>query len=371
MPNFKLNILELYHIFGLTTLFIFYLLILSFSYKKKTLWYGTFILSIALEALNPIGLYSLFKYSPNFTLAYLPWSLFMVLALYKHTIISCDVNTIASQKKVKIAFVILILFFSYFFIKSYWILLGSLELRDQFFYTTFKYPLVEFWIVQIAIILTQWYGIMLSYSILKGKKTTQYKDSYLLLFTQICFSILILVNIIKSSFTAPTKILSAPINLNLTVIISLALILAYRKIIGINYEKESDQIIKAQTKPVGLDIERMQYIEDKLLAVMDKNQLYKNSKLQLRDISNAISIQQNQISEVLAQRLNTNYYDFINEYRVKEVIKLMGQKKYQDYKLLIIAKEAGFNSKTTFNTAFKKVTNQTPSVYKKTHCVNI
>ncbi len=367
MPNFKLNILELYHIFGLTTLFIFYLLILSFSYKKKTLWYGTFILSIVLEVLNSIGLYSLFNYSQNFTLAYLPWSLLMVLALFKHTTISCDANTKTNRKKVRTAFILLILVFSYFFIKSYWILLGSLELRSQFFYTTFQYPLIEFWVVQIMIIVTQWYGIVFSYILLKGKKITKYnKDAYFLLFTQICYSVLVLINAVNSSFNTPSKILSEPINLNLTIIISLALILAYRKIIGINYEKESYPITKIQTRPVGLDNERMEYIQKKLLVVMDENQLYKNSKLQLRDISKAISVQPNQISEVLTQKLQTNYYDFINEYRVKEVIKLMGQKKYQDYKLLIIAKEAGFNSKTTFNTAFKKVTNQTPSAFKKT-----
>ncbi|MEM6318074.1 MAG: helix-turn-helix domain-containing protein [Bacteroidota bacterium] len=57
--------------------------------------------------------------------------------------------------------------------------------------------------------------------------------------------------------------------------------------------------------------------------------------------------------------------DFINRYRVQEVQAKLVDSKFDHYTILGIAQEAGFNAKSTFYTAFKKVTGMTPSAYRK------
>jgi AraC-like DNA-binding protein len=67
---------------------------------------------------------------------------------------------------------------------------------------------------------------------------------------------------------------------------------------------------------------------------------------------------------VINQRFHKNFNDFINDYRIEEAKKMLGHKKTRDYKLLTIAYEVGFNSKTTFNVVFKKKVGMTPSQYR-------
>ncbi|MDO8898280.1 MAG: helix-turn-helix domain-containing protein, partial [Bacteroidales bacterium] len=57
--------------------------------------------------------------------------------------------------------------------------------------------------------------------------------------------------------------------------------------------------------------------------------------------------------------------EFVNEYRVNEVKKMLADPKYTHYSLLGIAFECGFSSKSTFNSVFKKFTRKTPSEYRK------
>jgi AraC-like DNA-binding protein len=60
-----------------------------------------------------------------------------------------------------------------------------------------------------------------------------------------------------------------------------------------------------------------------------------------------------------------NFYDYINSFRVQKAKELLKSPKYKDQTILSLAFEAGFNSKTTFNTVFKKATGLTPSQFAK------
>ncbi|MDO8896190.1 MAG: helix-turn-helix domain-containing protein, partial [Bacteroidales bacterium] len=62
---------------------------------------------------------------------------------------------------------------------------------------------------------------------------------------------------------------------------------------------------------------------------------------------------------------NQNFYGYINKFRVEKSKKLLTDKELDKYSIIGIAFESGFNSKTAFNTAFKKITGQTPSEFKK------
>lgn len=69
------------------------------------------------------------------------------------------------------------------------------------------------------------------------------------------------------------------------------------------------------------------------------------------------------LSRVINDGFEHNFFDFINYYRVAEFKQRMADPRHRNATLLSIAFEVGFNSKTAFNRAFKKITDQTPRTY--------
>ncbi len=363
MPTILEIVLKYYHTFGVLNIFLLFILILAYSDNKKILWYGAFVFSIALDLFNYIGLFSLFNYSPNFTLPYLPWSIFATIAFYKLTLVSQADNVKTNELIFKFSVVLFIFIFCYFIVKSYWVLLGDITIRDSFFITSYTYPLVEYWVIKTFNVIVQCAILAACYSTLFRQSSSAPRELYLIYFTVGIITLLSFSALAIDIINGPDAIISKPNPMYLTVVTTLGLIVSYRKIIGINYNKK--EVSSVRNKSYTLDNALIEDIQEKILTVMEEKRLYKNRKLQLRDLSSATKTSENYISEVLSKKFQTNYYDFINQYRVEEVIKLMQLETHRDYKLMALATESGFNSKTTFNSAFKKVTGKTPSEYRK------
>jgi len=102
-------------------------------------------------------------------------------------------------------------------------------------------------------------------------------------------------------------------------------------------------------------------IQHKLINAMEVEFLYRDSNLTLRSLSDATGISENRISQVFTTKIQLGFYDFVNSWRIKDACIKM--KKTNDT-ILDIAYAVGFNSRSTFNTAFKKHTGQTPSKYR-------
>ncbi|KTF16065.1 helix-turn-helix domain-containing protein [Pseudoalteromonas sp. H105] len=118
-----------------------------------------------------------------------------------------------------------------------------------------------------------------------------------------------------------------------------------------------------QARTALLSDEKMQVIAAKLEHVMAEDKLFLQDGLSLNKLSEATCETENHISETLSQYLKTNFFQFVNRFRVEEAKLALRDKN----KLIItIALEVGFNSKSTFNTAFKKIVGQSPSAY-RTH----
>lgn len=95
-----------------------------------------------------------------------------------------------------------------------------------------------------------------------------------------------------------------------------------------------------------------------------KNQaLYRNSELTLATLADHIGISVHHLSETINQQGGKNFNQFINEYRVAEVCQHLEQK--SERKLIDLALDAGFSSKSSFNATFKKLTGKTPSLYRQ------
>jgi AraC-like DNA-binding protein len=115
-----------------------------------------------------------------------------------------------------------------------------------------------------------------------------------------------------------------------------------------------------KAEEVGFDKERL----SNLLNYMVIEKPFREPELTLTSLATKINISRNQLSELINSGTEGNFYDFVNTYRVEEVKQLMIDSKYKDYTLLAIAFEAGFPSKSTFNSIFKKNTGLTPSEYR-------
>ncbi|MEJ2615337.1 MAG: helix-turn-helix domain-containing protein [Ignavibacteriaceae bacterium] len=102
-----------------------------------------------------------------------------------------------------------------------------------------------------------------------------------------------------------------------------------------------------------------------LLSVMETDKPYLNSELTLGELAGKLSISTHNLSEILNTRVKQNFYDFINRYRVEEVKRRLADKESEMYNLIAIAFDSGFNSKSAFNTIFKKQTGTTPSQYRR------
>nr|WP_320022457.1 helix-turn-helix domain-containing protein [uncultured Draconibacterium sp.] len=97
---------------------------------------------------------------------------------------------------------------------------------------------------------------------------------------------------------------------------------------------------------------------------MDEHEPYLQSQIRIKDLADLTGISSHQISQVLNESFNQNFYEFINTYRVKKAISLIEDPKNSSLTFSAIGFEAGFNSKTTFYEAFKKTTGTTPAQYK-------
>jgi len=114
-----------------------------------------------------------------------------------------------------------------------------------------------------------------------------------------------------------------------------------------------------------IDSDKKELLNTKLIDYMSVEEPYLEPRLTLKQLSIELEMSAHILSQIINEVHSQNFYDFVNSYRVKHLKELLDDKQYKTKTLLAIALESGFNSKATFNTVFKKLTNQTPSEYIK------
>jgi AraC-like DNA-binding protein len=102
-----------------------------------------------------------------------------------------------------------------------------------------------------------------------------------------------------------------------------------------------------------------------LLALLNTEKPFLNPQVGLADLSEKLSVSTKHLSQVINQSFNKSFFDFINTYRIQEVQQILKESKDDKMTVLEAMYEAGFNSKSSFNTAFKKETGQTPTQFRK------
>ena len=134
-------------------------------------------------------------------------------------------------------------------------------------------------------------------------------------------------------------------------------------------EDSSDpvSINPAQQKYAGskLSEEEARQLADQLKKHMLSSKTYQNPDLTLSLLATEMGISSHILSQVINEQFKLNFFDFVNQYRVEEFKQRIFNPSYNNFSLLGIAFECGFNSKSAFNRIFKKATGFTPSQYKE------
>lgn len=128
-------------------------------------------------------------------------------------------------------------------------------------------------------------------------------------------------------------------------------------------EIEAEDSTPEEKKKLLSDSE-LETLKQKLATLMETEKPYLDGELNLIKLAGLAGISAHQLSYLVNQGFEENFFQFVNGYRVRHAQKLLVEKESR-FSLLGIAYESGFNSKTSFNTIFKKMTQQTPSEFRK------
>lgn len=132
---------------------------------------------------------------------------------------------------------------------------------------------------------------------------------------------------------------------------------------SINVYQESDEDYK--TKQDNTNLEEIEFWKDKILHLVENEKVFKNPTLTLSDLSKLLNTNTKNISKSINSGFDMNFNDFINHYRIEAVKEKLHKKEHKTSTLLGIAFDCGFNSKATFNRAFKKSIDLSPKDYLK------
>jgi AraC-like DNA-binding protein len=129
---------------------------------------------------------------------------------------------------------------------------------------------------------------------------------------------------------------------------------------GADFKKDAEKYLRSGLK----ENQAKTYLRD-LISFVESSKPYLNRDLNIQDLSLMTGIPRHYITQILNERHKKSFFNFINEYRVKEVIERFEDPRNNNFTILAIAYDSGFNSKTTFNSIFKSQTGLTPSQYRE------
>ncbi|MEZ0129594.1 helix-turn-helix domain-containing protein [Flavobacterium sp. LBUM151] len=101
-----------------------------------------------------------------------------------------------------------------------------------------------------------------------------------------------------------------------------------------------------------------------LKQYMTEKEPYLDPSLTIQELSNQINVPVRDLSVLINHHMDQHFFDFVNEYRIQKAMHILKDPLKSDLTILEILYEVGFNSKSSFNTSFKKYTNLTPTAFR-------
>jgi AraC-like DNA-binding protein len=130
-------------------------------------------------------------------------------------------------------------------------------------------------------------------------------------------------------------------------------------------DQASTEVSPAKYTRSGISLEDAQRYKIRMMKTMQNEELYLDCDLTLRDLARHVGISYHQASQVINGQMNQRFFSFVNNYRIELAKELMTDPKTSKMAIVDLAVEVGFKSKSSFYDAFKKMTQMTPTQFKK------
>lgn len=128
--------------------------------------------------------------------------------------------------------------------------------------------------------------------------------------------------------------------------------------VRLNTRTETAKYVKS-----GLSQSTSEALHARLAILMQTEKIYRNCECSLVDLAEKLGAPANYVSQVINEREGKNFYDYINSLRIQEFLEIARAPESKKLTLFAIAQQCGFNSKSSFNRHFKKITGQLPSQF--------
>ncbi|HAF29621.1 MAG TPA: AraC family transcriptional regulator [Bacteroidales bacterium] len=185
----------------------------------------------------------------------------------------------------------------------------------------------------------------------------------------IVWTVLIIITTIHHVFNLFSPVFCTDgLFLTLSVFVILIGYFGFKQKVLFSSDSQEEQIITKENKVKYAssrltEEDSIKYINN-LMELMQTDKPFLRPNLTILELASDLNITTHSLSQIINENYKLNFFDFINKYRVEEVKEKIADVKYNDYSLLGIALDCGFNSKSAFNRIFKKFTGQTPSEFK-------
>lgn len=262
----------------------------------------------------------------------------------------------------------------------YWLIgFPGMELSSNAFF--FDFLQTYFLIEKILFPLTLIFYILLSYKFLiKRKEQLELKDESLYQWTKRFLDITTILCFLEIFYLGIALVIPrliealAPSFAYLRLIVGLTYVywIAFKGYEHISveasiYSKELPLPSKEETKkdkrPLMHAAHQAQI--QKITQLLAINNLYRDSNLSVTKLAKHLNVSPKKTSAIINQEMQTKFNDLVNGYRIREVKTRLEQGDHQQQTILSIAKQAGFESQSTFYRSFKQETGHTPSQYLK------
>ncbi len=332
-----------------------------FSKSTRTmsyiLWISTLWLFAGAYIFTKIHLAYPYFYGLHLPFVYLSGPLFY--KYYKNTILEENLDKFYLHLIPSILVFITILPFQFWSTKEQILFLESMLRKEMNFYSYLLGGINFFTKVFLL-----WYMSIILYqnrNIFHPRKEISDKSRILFLFMTALLYIDLFLGLmgffLQSFFLVKLSALILPVNLYIFYLLSSK----YPEMLS-GIKREMKKTRYEQSKIKNLDVNS---ILEKIKSIMDTEKAFTDEDISLSSLAEELEITSHQLSQILNEKLNQTFPQFINEYRIAEAKKIMLEEKKRP--VLSIAFAVGFNSKASFNRTFKQITGITPQQFRKNY----
>ena len=104
-------------------------------------------------------------------------------------------------------------------------------------------------------------------------------------------------------------------------------------------------------------------LKNNLTKLFTEEKLYRKNDINLEMVAQKLNTTRHNASQIINEHFQMSFHEFVNSYRINEAKHILSDQKQKDLNIIDIAYEVGYNNKVTFNKAFKKDTQLTPTQY--------